>query len=177
MSDHFYDNFNTDDTNDISQPVEQETPAPEAAQQESSYEWNSNGSYRNGEYRYSYINGANSDAPHNPNNYENAYSSPSSSDTGSYSSESGYTSQSQYSNPYSSNYSAQNSYQNSYSYSQPSYTAPAEKKTLSKLFTVSALTDITKRVANPMVRYLADENTLWLHATSTVRNTAKLPPA
>ena len=128
MSDHFYDNFNTDDTNDISQPVEQETPAPEAAQQESSYEWNSNGSYRNGEYRYSYINGANSDAPHNPNNYENAYSSPSSSDTGSYSSESGYTSQSQYSNPYSSNYSAQNSYQNSYSYSQPSYTAPAEKK-------------------------------------------------
>ena len=129
MSDHFYDDFNTEETKDINQPETQETAAPEVSTQESSYEWNSNGSnYRNGEYRYSYINGANSNASHNPNNYESAYSSPSSADTDPYKTETGYSSQSQYTNPYSSNYSAQHSYQNSYSYSQPSYTAPAEKK-------------------------------------------------
>lgn len=43
--------------------------------QESSYEWNSEAS-ADGEYRHSYVNGNNSDAPHNPNNYEQAYSTP-----------------------------------------------------------------------------------------------------
>ena len=41
------------------------------ASPESSYEWNAT----ENEYRHSYINGNNSSAPHNPNNYENAYSS------------------------------------------------------------------------------------------------------
>ncbi len=42
---------------------------------ESSYEWNS-ATETNGEYRHSYVNGNNSDAPHNPNNYDQAYSTP-----------------------------------------------------------------------------------------------------
>ena len=62
-------------------PVETQAPAEAAeyedissreetrAVPESSYEWNAAGS----EYRHSYINGNNSAAPHNPNNYENAY--------------------------------------------------------------------------------------------------------
>ena len=37
---------------------------------EGSYEWNAS----DGEYRHSYINGNNSTASHNPNNYEDAYS-------------------------------------------------------------------------------------------------------
>ena len=64
--------------------------ADEASTQrnESSYEWNSDGnssnnsnsnSYdsngiKNGEYHYSYVNGNNDNAPHNPNNYNNEYS-------------------------------------------------------------------------------------------------------
>lgn len=40
---------------------------------ESSYEWNSDSNARDGEYHYSYINGNNSDAAHNPNNYEDEY--------------------------------------------------------------------------------------------------------
>lgn len=41
--------------------------------QESSYEWNAD-SPAGGEYHHSYINGNNSDAAHNPNNYDRAYS-------------------------------------------------------------------------------------------------------
>ena len=51
---------------DIAGSSEEPKAAPE-----SSYEWNAAGS----EYRYSYINGNNSNAAHNPNNYDNPYSS------------------------------------------------------------------------------------------------------
>lgn len=44
--------------------------------QESSYEWNSETNSASGEYRHSYINGNNSNASHNPNNYDQAYSTP-----------------------------------------------------------------------------------------------------
>lgn len=56
----------------------------ESKQTESSYEWNSNSSQNNssGEYHYSYVNGNNENASHNPNNYENAYSAPKASQTG-----------------------------------------------------------------------------------------------
>lgn len=55
----------------------------ESKQTESSYEWNSNSSQNNssGEYHYSYVNGNNENASHNPNNYENAYSAPKASQT------------------------------------------------------------------------------------------------
>lgn len=55
----------------------------ESKQTESSYEWNSNSSQNNssGEYHYSYVNGNNENASHNPNNYENAYSVPKASQT------------------------------------------------------------------------------------------------
>lgn len=45
---------------------------------ESSYEWNSHSSQNTSgstEYHYSYVNGNNTDASHNPNNYDSAYSS------------------------------------------------------------------------------------------------------
>jgi serine protease Do len=55
-----------------------ESAEPSPAQEstyESSYEWNG-ATETNGEYRHSYVNGNNSDAPHNPNNYDQAYSTP-----------------------------------------------------------------------------------------------------
>ncbi len=54
----------------------EQTQAAQASEpvQESSYEWNSDRNYSDGEYHYSYINGANRNADHNPNNYEDAYS-------------------------------------------------------------------------------------------------------
>jgi serine protease Do len=61
---------------------------------ESSYEWNGDKPSSSNEYHYSYINGNNETASHNPNNYENAYSTNYSS-----ASNSGYTS-SNTSNPY-----------------------------------------------------------------------------
>lgn len=68
MSDYF------DKYNDISSSSNND----ENVAKESSYEWNPDSSknYRSGEYNYSYINGRNSDAPHNPNRYDSAYSTP-----------------------------------------------------------------------------------------------------
>lgn len=73
-------------------------------QSESSYEWNGDSTQNSGsEYHYSYVNGNNQTASHNPNNYDNAYSKVSYSDS---------TNQSSYSdNSYSS--SAQGSYSGS----------------------------------------------------------------
>lgn len=50
----------------------------EKSDNESSYEWNSHSSQNTSdstEYHYSYVNGNNTDASHNPNNYDSAYSS------------------------------------------------------------------------------------------------------
>lgn len=70
-------------------------------QSESSYEWNSDSTKSGGsEYHYSYVNGNNQTASHNPNNYENAYSNTSYSEN---------TNQSSYQGGSYSN-SAQNSY-------------------------------------------------------------------
>lgn len=74
------------------------TTAAGEATGESSYEWNADSDRRDSEYHYSYINGNNSGAAHNPNNYEDAYSASGSRQDGYYGS--GYPS----SNPYSSNY-------------------------------------------------------------------------
>lgn len=95
---------------------------------ESSYEWNSNNSQTNsnGEYHYSYINGNNENASHNPNNYESAYSTPNSSNTTSDNSDSQNTySSASYSNTgyngYSSGYGTNTSYgtQNGYNSQSP----------------------------------------------------------
>lgn len=67
--------------------------------EESSYEWNSQ-PISNGEYRHSYVNGNNSDASHNPNNYENAYSTP--------------RQETSYDRSYEQNTDSQNSYGNNY---------------------------------------------------------------
>ena len=114
MSDKFYDfeNFETDpepeankeqafgqkyektvESANTVQSAKTEQPA-----EENSYEWNSDNPYRSGEYRYSYINGNNQNAAHNPNNYDDAYSSVRTEATAG---SSGYTEQT---NPYSSNY-------------------------------------------------------------------------
>ncbi len=147
MTDYFKDEFtNSENSPEENKGYEDifsasETPEPAApASQENSYEWNAEGgdtqtsssqtgssqtgssqtSSPQGEYHYSYVNGNNSTAPHNPNNYENAYSG-SSSGTGyvntgynPYSAPSGYAQQ-----PRQNQQSAYSSY-NSYS-SEPSY--------------------------------------------------------
>ena len=87
---------------------------------ESSYEWNGDSTPRDGEYHYSYINGNNRNAVHNPNNYEdeyNAYRTSRGTDTQGY--------QSSGSNPYQSgrynSYSGVPNYSvnNSQTYSNP----------------------------------------------------------
>ena len=87
---------------------------------ESSYEWNGDSTPRDGEYHYSYINGNNRNAVHNPNNYEdeyNAYRTSRATDTQGY--------QSSGSNPYQSgtynSYSGVPNYSvnNSQTYSNP----------------------------------------------------------
>lgn len=45
------------------------------AQKEGSYEWNAEPKENASEYHYSYINGKNAEAEHNPNNYNDNYSS------------------------------------------------------------------------------------------------------
>lgn len=83
---------------------------------EGSYEWNKTAS--NGEYRHSYVNGNNQTASHNPNNYDNAYSSTTPNTNTTYyvndtqSASTGYNTQQSYNN-----YGTQSTY-NSYS-SQP----------------------------------------------------------
>ncbi len=97
-----------------------------SSSEESSYEWNSkkDDGFSNTEYHYSYVNGNNENASHNPNNYENAYSSEPSNnnyDTSSVSdstnTSSQYGSSSAYNNSYS-GYSGQSTYNN---YSNPQY--------------------------------------------------------
>ena len=103
------------------------------SQTESSYEWNSDSTQSgSGEYHYSYVNGNNSKASHNPNNYENAYSSASYSensgqnyDSASAKSTQGAYSGSTYNNYSSSPYGQQSSnpygsYNSSNSYNQQS---------------------------------------------------------
>ena len=108
MSDKFYDfeNFETNPEPESNQGQEYERTAEsektvQAAKteqpEENSYEWNSDNAYRGGEYRYSYINGNNQNAAHNPNNYNDAYSSARTEATAG-------SSYSEQSNPYSSSY-------------------------------------------------------------------------
>ena len=77
-----------EDITSSSEPVEsvETSPAAEsfdsadaiedtASADESSYEWNTDKPQSTDSgYHYSYVNGSNSTAPHNPNNYDNAYS-------------------------------------------------------------------------------------------------------
>ena len=92
MSDYY--NNNNDFINGDNPPENQNTNgnnvysssgnnSSESKATESSYEWNSKSSQSSsdGEYHYSYVNGNNENAPHNPNNYENAYSNPNQSGT------------------------------------------------------------------------------------------------
>lgn len=77
MSDNFDNNsYNYENRNSSETPYSTNKPM-NTEQNESSYEWNSDAAHRNNpsnEYHYSYINGNNSNAEHNPNNYENVYS-------------------------------------------------------------------------------------------------------
>lgn len=135
MSDKFYDfeNFETNPeteankSKEIGQEYEKtvesaKTVQPEQTEQpaeESSYEWNPENPYRGGEYRYSYINGNNQNAAHNPNNYDDAYSSVRTEATAD---SSGYTEQS---NPYSSSYTGGVSNDNTRVYN---YGTPVQKQ-------------------------------------------------
>lgn len=115
-------NNKTDDFEDIqssSTDTQQQSSEQEVSSGESSYEWNSDSAPQqtsDSEYHYSYVNGNNEDASHNPNNYDNAYSS---TDYNPYSSTDTSANQSSsYGDPY--NYNSQQSTYNGYS-SNPNY--------------------------------------------------------
>lgn len=107
---------NTEDVYSSSQNTDEET----VASKENSYEWNSqkeNGT-SSSEYHYSYVNGNNENAPHNPNNYQNAYSSSSNNAYTSANFNTNSASQdnvASYGSPYSGHYNSANSQSNSYS--------------------------------------------------------------
>ena len=67
-------------TDSYEEPVQHtesyEEPAQETEPSESSYEWNAEDKTESGEYHYSYVNGNNSSASHNPNNYDSYRSQP-----------------------------------------------------------------------------------------------------
>lgn len=123
----------------------EQTQAVQASEpvQESSYEWNSDRNYSDGEYHYSYINGANKNADHNPNNYDDAYSN------SAY--QRGYSedvySDSRSANPYAEQYAEYSNGSSAYgaasAYSQPKTAKAAkpkkEKKSASKGFVAAAL--------------------------------------
>lgn len=70
------DNF--DDIKSSSADTQKQSSEQDNNSGESSYEWNSDSAPKNNsgnEYHYSYVNGNNENASHNPNNYDNAYSS------------------------------------------------------------------------------------------------------
>lgn len=172
MSDNFDNNsYNFENRNSSETPYStNETMKTE--QNESSYEWNSDAANRNNqanEYHYSYVNGKNSTADHNPNNYENLYSSqnpasaasandysnasadgysnPSQSSDYSDSSYSNTAPQSQYTGDYANSnpYQAYNSYQSGGSYStdhnrkSKKIKAKKDKKPASKGFVAAML--------------------------------------
>lgn len=103
----------TEDTSNTASSYEDISSKEETA--ESSYEWNA-GSNSSGEYRYSYINGNNQTASHNPNNYDNAYSSRAENTESTYSS--GYSSDNTSNNANYSSYGTHNS-SNAYNSQQP----------------------------------------------------------
>ena len=120
------DNTQSDNYTNINSSSDAQSTSAQST--ESSYEWNTDGSTKSsvssGEYRHSYINGNNENASHNPNRYEDAYSSSqrysaSDSQNTSYSSNQ-YSSQ----NPYSSQQSNPYSYQSTQS-AAPNYSANA----------------------------------------------------
>ncbi len=136
MSDNYFDNLNNEEMKNQSEPIEN---TPEPTTQESSYEWNADSSYRNGEYHYSYINGNNSDASHNPNNNEDSYSS---------SAQTGYSGDAAQpvNNPYS-QAPQQPQAETAYSYTAPQQASqpakapkePKKKKSASRGFVAAAL--------------------------------------
>ncbi len=105
-----------------------------SADAESSYEWNARTEPKeSGEYHYSYINGNNQNAEHNPNNYENGFSGYASNPNPQTQQSTSYSDGYQQTNPYSnSNYSSPyNSYSGAPNYnSQTARTnaAPPKKK-------------------------------------------------
>lgn len=103
-------NKNFEDVQSNSQKFENTDSTADNAKAESSYEWNADSnSTSNGEYHYSYINGNNENAPHNPNNYNNRYAN---------SSADSYQTDSQ--NPYTNGYSSSAGYSGS-DYSSTNY--------------------------------------------------------
>ncbi len=93
-------------------------PEQEQESSESSYEWNAEDKTESGEYHYSYVNGNNSAASHNPNNYDAPYRTQQPTGTQGYAyRQPGQTS----ANPY--GYQSQQSTYNSYS-SAPNYGTP-----------------------------------------------------
>lgn len=100
----------------------------EVTSAEGSYEWNPPSHQTSGEYHYSYVNGNNETASHNPNNYDNAYSS---TDYNSYSTPNAQSASSSYGSTYS-EYSQQPQYTSTpypgYANTAASSAAPNVKK-------------------------------------------------
>lgn len=130
MTDNYNNDFYNENTNGSDAPEDSvKEPASDSisgeqkqkTSSESSYEWNgkSSNNVSSGEYHYSYINGNNENAAHNPNNYDNAYSGYNSDSTAGTSS--GSASGAAYGNNYTSSANGQTANQQSYG---NSYGAP-----------------------------------------------------
>lgn len=91
MSDNYNDIYSQSKQNSENQDNNTASQTMENISAEGSYEWNKQTTSRENnvgnEYHYSYVNGNNQNASHNPNNYENAYSSQTVGNNGSYSSD------------------------------------------------------------------------------------------
>lgn len=109
-SDYSSNEVSSDSFENIQSSSDINSAGQEVTSAEGSYEWNSGSQQSGSEYHYSYVNGNNETASHNPNNYESAYSSAS---YNSYSSADTHTdtqaSQAPYQNDYNS-YSQQSRY-------------------------------------------------------------------
>lgn len=120
---------------------------------ESSYEWNSEASSTGAEYHYSYVNGNNRTADHNPNNYDSVTS------TGNYNNYSqkgyGYQSTAQSTNPYNStDYQRTNSYNSTYNgYSTaPNYGSSYQNTTAQQVNSKNTAKKKKKRERKPVSR-------------------------
>ena len=136
MTDNLYDEMNNESTKAYETPDNQYTEPQEAV--EGSYEWNSEQRSAGGEYHYSYINGNNQNATHNPNNYEDAFSAPPTPDNSYTDYGSAYSAAG--SNPYQT-YSDENtqSFDTAQSAAAPKVKKPKTKKSASRGFVAGAL--------------------------------------
>ena len=70
MTDNYFDDIHNEPTQDMEKPSETDFGSSAEAVEESSYEWNSAGDRKSGEYHYSFVKGGDIGSDHDPNRYD-----------------------------------------------------------------------------------------------------------